>query len=64
MALCKEYTDLSYIEQVRLIGELVHAVQTDSELFSLGIQLRDLAISKGVMNGVTILPEQGKNDQQ
>lgn len=54
---CQEYQDLSHVEKITFIGELLHSVQTDSALFKMAQQLIDLAVFKGVFNGVTILPE-------
>ena len=54
--ICPEYDNLSHPEKVKLIGELVHAIQNDSDCFKAGRELLLLAEGKGLLDNVTILP--------
>ena len=56
--LCDKYFDLTPIERVSLVGELVHAIQSDNELFDMANDLIQLGILKGVFINTAILPEQ------
>ncbi len=59
--LCDKYFDLTPIERVSLVGELVHAIQSDNELFDMANDLIQLGILKGVFINTAILPEQDTN---
>lgn len=53
---CPTFLTLTPMERSKYIGMLIHAVQSDEELFILGQQLIDLATIKGLFDGVTIMP--------
>lgn len=59
--ICKKYDSLSHFEKVIYVGELLHACQSNDELYALGKDIIELARLKGLMNGVKILPD-NKND--
>ena len=59
--LCDKYFDLTPIERVSLVGVLVHAIQSDNELFDMANDLIQLGILKGVFINTAILPEQDTN---
>jgi len=59
--LCDKCFDLTPIERVSLVGELVHAIQSDNELFDMANDLIQLGILKGVFINTAILPEQDTN---
>lgn len=59
--LCDKYFNLTPIERVSLVGELVHAIQSDNELFDMANDLIKLGILKGVFINTAILPEQDTN---
>lgn len=59
MALCTNYEGLSHFEKVALIGQIVHALQSDNEIFEGVNTLIQLAQLKGIFDKVEILP---KND--
>jgi hypothetical protein len=61
---CKKYQDLSHVEKITYLGQLIHATQSDDELFEMGQNLIDLGIGKGVFDGVTILPESEKENKK
>ena len=54
--ICEKYDRLTPIERVSYVGELIHAVMSDNELFDAGNSLINLAILKGLFEGVKILP--------
>jgi len=60
--ICKKYDSLSHFEKIVYVGELLHACQSDDELFELGNEIVFIAKMKGIMKGVIILPE-NKNDE-
>jgi len=60
--LCDKYFNLTPIERVSLVGELVHAIQSDNELFDMANDLIQLGILKGVFINTAILPEQDNTD--
>ena len=60
--LCDKYFNLTPIERVSLVGELVHAIQSDDELFDMANDLIQLGILKGVFINTAILPEQDNTD--
>jgi hypothetical protein len=55
--LCKNYDDLSHVEKIIYIGELIHACQSDDHFFNLGELIIGSAKTKGTLDGVVILPE-------
>jgi uncharacterized protein YdeI (BOF family) len=60
MANCKEYQKLSTEEKVKMIGNLIHAVQNDAVCFMTARGMINGAKARGVFDGVTILPETEK----
>ena len=60
--LCKKYDELSYFDKVTYIGELLHACQSDDLLFDEGNTLITKAKSIGLFNGVVILPDHIKTE--
>jgi len=60
--LCNKYADLSLIEKIRFIGELVHSVQNDDDCFQVAEALIVVAKRSGVLDGVVILPETNEQD--
>lgn len=57
MALCTNYEGLSHFEKVALIGQIVHALQSDNEIFEGVNTLIQLAQLKGIFDKVEILPK-------
>lgn len=55
--LCNNYDNLSHVEKIKYIGELLHSVQSDDHLFNLGLLIIYHAREKGLLDGVVILPE-------
>ncbi len=58
--ICKEYSQLSTVEQVIMIGKIVHAIQNDSKYFGIAKDVIELATLKGLFDNVTILPNTNK----
>jgi hypothetical protein len=54
--ICDKYEALSPKGKVILIGELLHAVQSDSHLFDIANEIIKQGKLRGVFEGVTILP--------
>jgi len=48
---------MSHVDKIKFIGELIHSVQSDDECFKIAGIIVDSARSKGVLDGITILPE-------
>lgn len=61
--ICKKYDNLSHVDKIRYIGELIHIVQNDDEFYEMGVTLINKAKEKGILDGVQILPEV-KDDNQ
>lgn len=61
--LCTKYFNLVPIEKHAFIGELLHAVQSDDELFELAKDIITLATNKGLFNGVVINPPRNDDDK-
>jgi hypothetical protein len=59
--ICKKYDNLSHVDKIIYIGELIHIVQNDDEFYEMGVTLINKAKEKGILDGVQILPEV-KND--
>lgn len=55
--LCEQYEKLTHKERTELIGQVVHALQSNTECFNEAMKLRNLGEIKGLYAGVTILPE-------
>jgi hypothetical protein len=63
--ICKKYDNLSHVDKIRYIGELIHIVQNDDEFYEMGVTLINKAKEKGILDGVQILPEvKNDNDNQ
>ncbi len=54
--LCESFSNLSPIEKIKFIGELVHACQVSESFFKNGQDIIALAKKEGTFDGVTILP--------
>lgn len=55
--ICKEYSELSPLEQSYYVGKLIHAVQNDSTFFEIGKSLIEYAENEGVFDKVKFHPE-------
>ena len=55
--ICDKYDKLNPVEKVIFIGQLVHVVQSDSGLMDLAEEIIKLGLVKGLLTGVTILPD-------
>jgi len=53
MPLCKSYADLSYKEQVLLIGQIQIAIQYNEQCFEIGNDLVKMAHALGVFSTAT-----------
>ena len=60
--LCNNYNNLSHVNKIIYIGELLHAVQSDDDLFDLGNLIICNTKDKGLFEGVVILPDHLKDD--
>lgn len=60
--LCEKYFNLTPIERVSLVGELVHAIQSDNALLSMAEDIIKLGVAKGIFDDTIINPETPKND--
>lgn len=54
--ICKEYDGLEPIEKSIFIGQIVHAIQNDSEFFNRGMELINEAAAKGIFDKVVFHP--------
>lgn len=54
--LCEKYQELSTVQQIIMVGQIVHALQNDNGMFAHVKNLIDLAALKGIYENVTILP--------
>lgn len=55
--ICNKYSELSPIEKVKYIGELIHSVQSDDNLYLAGCEVISKAKDEGIFDGVVILPD-------
>jgi uncharacterized protein YdeI (BOF family) len=62
--LCDKYFNLTPIERVSLVGELVHAIQSDDSLFDMAQDVIKLGILKGVFLNTSILPDQQNDNHE
>lgn len=62
--ICKKYDNLSHVDKIRYIGELIHIVQNDDEFYEKGYSMIKLARTKGILDGVQILPEAKDDDNE
>ena len=61
---CDKYNELTPIAKVHFIGELVHAAQSDDAIFTCCKDLIELAIRKGLFDGVVINPPINRNEDE
>ena len=54
--LCENYHRLSPLEQRVIIGELLHAFQSDNETFDKCCEVLNTAKKQGILDNVTIYP--------
>lgn len=54
--ICPEYENLAPLERVQMVGEIVHAMQSDSALFKNVQDLIELAKRRGLFENVIINP--------
>lgn len=54
---CNEFQELLPREKTEFIGSLIHACQSDSQLFLRGQNIIKAAQKKGLFDGVAIHPE-------
>lgn len=61
----KKYYELTAVEKVKYIGELIHACQTSDIFFSHGEEMIKRAKESGLFDGVVILPNSNEpNDNK
>lgn len=58
---CEMFQNLSPLEKIKFIGKLVHAAQNDEASFNRASTLIFTAETRGVFEGVEILPENPEN---
>lgn len=61
MSICTEFQNLLPKEKAEYVGMLVHACQSDSELFETGKKLIAKAIKRKLFDGVSIHPPDWNN---
>ena len=54
--ICPEYDGLEPFEKSIYVGQLIHAVQNDSEFYKNGVELITEAASKGLFDKVKFHP--------
>lgn len=54
---CEKYQELSATEKTVMVGRIVHAMQSDNELFDYAVDLIKIAEMRGLFDNVKILPE-------
>lgn len=54
--ICEKYSNLTIEEKIRMVGILVHIIQTDDTFFDLGQMAIDKAAERGLLEGILILP--------
>ncbi len=55
--ICENFDLLTHKEKVEYIGRLVHSVQSDNQLFSIGKEIIRQAEQRGVLDDVIINPD-------
>mgnify|MGYP001605569871 CR=1 FL=1 len=55
--ICKKYFELTPIERSSYVGQLLHSVMSDDDLYSIGKDLIDIAIAKGLFRNTVINPK-------
>jgi len=58
---CHEFTNLLPKEKTEYIGSLIHACQSDSKLYEMGLRIIKQATKKGLFEGVSIHPPDWDN---
>lgn len=61
--LCTEYFELTSVEKVKFIGELIHACQSNTSLYKTGKNIIEVAKENGIFDGVEILPPKDIDSQ-
>lgn len=63
--LCSNYEKLAALDRVKMVGEIVHALQSDNSIFKNVQDLIHLAKQKGLFENVTINPigENARRDE-
>lgn len=56
--ICEEYSNLNAVEKVMFIGQLVHIVQSDSNLFNNALKIIEIGKIRGLLDDVKILPNE------
>lgn len=55
------YQTLTIIEKIEMVGKLVHAIQSDNEMYNLAKELLTKAEEKGLFINIKILPNDYEN---
>lgn len=58
--ICDKYNALSHREKTEMVGLIVHAIQSDEHLFTIGEEIIRMAKMKGLFDDVKILPDQNE----
>lgn len=61
--ICEKYQNLTPVEQIVMVGQIVHAMQNDDEMFDFVKKIIFLADRRGILDNVTILPNSLNQDQ-
>lgn len=59
--ICETYLELTPVEKAKLIGEIVHCIQSDEFYLKIGTLMVIDAKEKGLFDNVTILPDSQNN---
>jgi hypothetical protein len=62
--LAQKYYELTSVEKVKYIGELIHACQSSDIMFSHGEEIIKQAKLHGVFDKVTILPNTNQTEDE
>lgn len=54
---CEQFDNLTPKEKTEYIGQVVHAIQSDKNLYEMGKEIIRLGNIKGLFEGVIIFPE-------
>lgn len=54
--ICEKFDSLSHKEKIEYIGMLVHSVQSDSQLYTIGLAIIRQAKERGILDDVVINP--------
>lgn len=55
--ICKSYEEKTVTEKIIFTGKLLHAVMNDDRMLKIAEDIINVAETKGLFEGVTILPE-------